>query len=153
MTKMYDIRPVFVDRIPKAMEDGVIYISKKFSTAAHNCACGCGTKIMTPLKPGRWRMEERDDVVSISPSIGNWSSACQSHYWIEGNRINWAHAFTGAEIAANRASDRYARQKAHAERLAQERGFWRYLWDGCVRGARRVSDRIKALAAALKGWF
>ncbi len=142
MTKIYDIRPEFVDRIPKTLNEGVIYISRKYATAAHNCCCGCGTKIVTPLKPGRWRLEATGDAVSIYPSIGNWSAACQSHYWIADNRIDWARAFTPAEIAANRASDQRVRQKAHAERLSREGGFWRRLW-----------DRIKVLWATLKSWF
>jgi Family of unknown function (DUF6527) len=142
MTRIYDIRPEFVDRIPKTMNDGVIYISRKFATAAHNCCCGCGTKIVTPLKPGRWRFEETRDGVSISPSIGNWSAACQSHYWITDNRIDWARAFMPAQIAANRTSDQRARQNAHAERSRSERGPWGRLW-----------DRIVAVWQALKGWF
>lgn len=142
MTKIYDIRPEFVDRIPKTLNEGLIYISRKYATAAHNCCCGCGTKIVTPLKPGRWRLEATGDVVSIYPSIGNWSAACQSHYWITDNRIDWARAFTPGEIAANRTSDQRVRQKAYAERLSREGGFWRRLW-----------DRIKALWATLKSWF
>jgi hypothetical protein len=142
MTKIYDIRPEFVDRIPKTLNDGVIYISRKFGTAAHNCCCGCRTKIITPLKPGRWRLEETGNSVSISPSIGNWSAACQSHYWITDNRIDWARAFTPAEIAANRASDQRVRQKAYAYRLSREGGFWRRLW-----------EMAKTLWATLKSWF
>jgi hypothetical protein len=141
MTKSFDIRPEFVDRVPNTLTDGVIYISRKYATAAHNCCCGCGTKIVTPLKPGRWHLESTGDVVSISPSIGNWSAACQSHYWITENRIDWASAFTPAEIAANRAGDQRARQKANAERLSRERGFWGRLW-----------DRIKILWTTLKSW-
>jgi hypothetical protein len=142
MSKIHDICPEFVDRIPKTLNNGVIYISRKFATAAHNCCCGCGTKIVTPLKPGRWRLEERGNFVSISPSIGNWSAACQSHYWITNNHINWAQALTPEAIAANRASDERVRQVVYAERLSRERGFWQRLW-----------DRIKALWTALKNWF
>jgi hypothetical protein len=142
MTKIDAIRPEFVDRIPKELGDGVIYISQKYATAAHNCCCGCGTKIVTPLKPGRWRLEMDDGLVSIYPSIGNWSAGCQSHYWIRDNRIDWAYAFTADEIAANRASDQHARQKAHAERSRRERGFWARLW-----------ERIKAVWEAIKDWI
>jgi hypothetical protein len=123
------IRPEFLDRIPKVLDDGVLYISQKYGTAAHNCCCGCGTKIMTPLKPGRWRLEIEEDTVSLFPSIGNWSAGCQSHYWIRNNRIDWAHAFTPEQIAANRASDKYVREQVHAERYRRERSFWGRLWD------------------------
>src|SRR5450631_507424 len=121
MNAIEAIRPEFVDRIPKVLDDGVIYISQKYATAAHNCCCGCGTKIVTPLKPGRWRLETRDGAVSLYPSIGNWSAGCQSHYWIRANRIDWALAYTPEQIAANRASDQHVRQQTHADRYRIER--------------------------------
>lgn len=142
MTGLSNIRPEFVDRIPSALQDGVIYISRKYATAAHKCCCGCGTKIVTPLKPGRWRLEETSNGVSIHPSIGNWSAACQSHYWIRNNRVDWAPAFTPAQIAANRASDERVRHKVHAERIREERAFWGRLW-----------NRITALWLSFKEWF
>jgi Family of unknown function (DUF6527) len=115
--------------MPKGLEDGVFYISLKYRTAAHNCCCGCGTKIITPIKPGRWRLEQNGNAISLFPSVGNWSAVCQSHYWIEDNRVRWARTYTKQEIAANRASDFYARQHAHAERTRAERAFWKRLWD------------------------
>ena len=120
------------------LEDGVFYISQKFGTAAHNCCCGCGTKIVTPLKPGRWRLDQHDGRISISPSIGNWSSGCQSHYVISDNQILWAGEFSASQIAANRASDRVVRERAHAERTWREASFWGRFW-----------IRIKALWAVL----
>jgi hypothetical protein len=136
------IRPEFVDRIPKVLDDGVIYISQKYATAAHNCCCGCGTKIMTPLKPGRWRLEMHGNAVSLHPSIGNWSAGCQSHYWIRSNRIDWALAYTPEQIAANRASDKYVLQQAHAERYRRERGYRERFWDA-----------IKELWKLVCSWF
>jgi hypothetical protein len=43
------MQPEHVEFIPKALEDGVLYISTKYRTASHRCCCGCGTKIVTPL--------------------------------------------------------------------------------------------------------
>jgi len=126
--KISSIRPEFVDRIPKVLEDGVFYISEKYGTAAHNCCCGCGTKIVTPLKPGRWQLDQNDGRISISPSIGNWSSGCQSHYVIGNNQVHWAGAFSAGQIAANRAGDRLVRERAQAERTWREAGFWGRLW-------------------------
>lgn len=142
MNKINTIRPEFVDRIPKVLDNGVVYVSRKYATAAHNCCCGCGTKIVTPVKPGRWRLEAQGESVSFYPSIGNWSAGCQSHYWIRDNRIDWAHAFSPAQIAANRASDQRVRQQAHADRYRRERGFWGRRWDA-----------IKGLWQALTNWF
>jgi hypothetical protein len=126
--KLTAIHPVFCNRIPKTLDDGVLYISEKFSTAAHNCCCGCGTKIVTPLKPGRWSMHNDNGFVSLNPSVGNWSSACQSHYWIEANQVHWAHGFTESQIRANRASDQRASAQAHIDRHLLEQGFWGRLW-------------------------
>ncbi|WP_208458302.1 DUF6527 family protein [Burkholderia vietnamiensis] len=110
------------------MDEGVLYISEKFSTAAHNCCCGCGTKIITPLKPGRWTLRKQNGVVSLYPSVGNWSSGCQSHYWIQGNKVKWEGAFTSKQINENREGDHQASQQAHAERRKQEMGFLARLW-------------------------
>lgn len=142
MSKIYAIRPEFVDRFPETLTEGVIYISRKFSTAAHSCCCGCGTKVVTPLKPGRWRLEEKGDLISITPSIGSWSTACQSHYWIKENRVDWSYSFTPEEIALNRASDQRVRQKAYAERVHAERGFWGRAWEA-----------IKAVWAKIASWL
>jgi hypothetical protein len=128
MTKLYAIRPEFVDRLPKVLEDGVFYISEKFGTSAHNCCCGCGTKIVVPLKPGRWTLKQKNGRISVWPSIGNWSSVCQSHYVIRDNQIEWAGAMSTQQIAANREGDRLVRDRVHAERTWQESGFWGRLW-------------------------
>lgn len=142
MRNIDSIRPAFIERIPKTLDNGVLYISLKYGTAAHSCCCGCGTKIVTPIKPGRWDLDRNDDVVSLYPSVGNWSAECQSHYWIRNNRINWSHAFTPEQIAANRASDQRVREQAHAKRYIGELGFWNRLWHG-----------IKGWWRALKDWF
>ncbi|MGO7044054.1 DUF6527 family protein [Rhizobium johnstonii] len=128
MTKLTCIRPEFVRRIPKAMNDGILYISEEFGTAAHNCCCGCGVKIVTPLKAGKWQMRNSDGLVTIHPSIGNWSSACQSHYIIAGNQIRWARGFSEAEILFNRAHDKRVSAAAHDYREFQEQGFFGRMW-------------------------
>lgn len=126
MTRATAIRPEFVERIPKALEVGVLYISEKYSTAAHSCCCGCETKIVTPLKAGRWQLVKSRRGVSLYPSIGNWSAACQSHYWIRDDRVQWERAYTPAEIAINRANDKRALANAYAQRQTSRLGR---LWD------------------------
>jgi hypothetical protein len=44
------LQPRYVDFIPKELDDGILYISKRFQTASHRCCCGCGTKIVTPIR-------------------------------------------------------------------------------------------------------
>lgn len=99
------MRPQYVESMPKALEDGVLYISRKFRTASHLCCCGCRTKIVTPLRETEYTLIEREDSVSLYPSIGNWNHPCQSHYWIRDNRIIWARAMTQIEINLGRAHD------------------------------------------------
>lgn len=53
------IQPVFVEYIPRELEVGVLYISKKFKTATHLCCCGCGTKIVTPLRNTEYSLNTR----------------------------------------------------------------------------------------------
>ena len=60
------IRPKFTDRIPLTLDNGVLYISEKFSTSAHNCCCGCGGKVVLLMKPGKWSIERTGDRVSLS---------------------------------------------------------------------------------------
>lgn len=128
MSRTETIRPEFVELMPKVLSDGVLYISKKYSTASHLCCCGCGTKIVTPLKPGAWRLTVNGQRVSLRPSVGNWSAACQSHYWIQDSKINWAGRFTKAEIDDNRVSDELALERRYAP-LGQVRpGFWARVW-------------------------
>lgn len=129
MSKTNQIRPEFVEFIPDQLRPGVLYISRRYSTATHLCCCGCGREVVTPLNPAKWRLIERDGVVSLMPSIGNWSSPCQSHYWISGNRVRWAAGMSPRMIAAAKARDR-----RDAARLPSQRNMnsidraWHETW-------------------------
>jgi len=100
------ITPQFVTQIPERLEDGVLYISAEYSTAAHRCMCGCGKEVVTPLTPTDWSLSYDGDTVSLSPSIGNWSFPCRSHYWIRRNRVQWAGDMPQSLINAGRVKDR-----------------------------------------------
>ncbi|ODT21946.1 MAG: hypothetical protein ABS35_16015 [Kaistia sp. SCN 65-12] len=106
MTRIGQIRPEFVDFIPERLEPGVLYVSRRYSTASHLCCCGCGLEVVTPLSPAKWRLLESNGAVSLNPSVGNWSFPCRSHYWIKGNRVQWAGAMSAEQIAAVKARDR-----------------------------------------------
>jgi len=120
MNRTESVRPEFVDFIPKTLATGVLYISRKYGTASHLCCCGCGNKVVTPLKPGGWQLTVQRGAVTLYPSIGNWSLPCQSHYFIRGNRIVWASQMSKADIEANRVSDRLAREEYFDARPARE---------------------------------
>lgn len=99
--RAHELEPIFVEYIPKAPEIGKLYISERFGTAVHICACGwCGEKVVTPLSPVEWRVSKEGAFISLYPSIGNWNLPCRSHYWIRRNKISWASSLTDAQIRA-----------------------------------------------------
>ena len=94
-----------VHYMPKVLAPGVLYVSKEFSTAAHLCACGCGSKIRTPLGPTEWSVQESVRGPSLWPSVGNWQQACQSHYVISHGEVKWAGKWSASQIKAGRLSE------------------------------------------------
>ena len=128
-------RHVFVDTVPERIEQGVLYISLKYATAVHRCACGCGGEVVTPFNPATgWRLTFDGKTVSLWPSIGNWRLPCQSHYFINYNRADWAPRMTNEEIAAGRQADMRARGKQPVAALVDTpriRTFWDHFkfWD------------------------
>lgn len=111
MKRLAIITHEFVEYIPDRLEDGRIYVSISFATVAHRCCCGCGNEVITPLSPTDWKLTFDGESISLHPSIGNWSFACQSHYWIQGNRVNWAPRWSREEIEAGRAADAQAKRR------------------------------------------
>lgn len=94
-----------VHYMPNNLEFGVLYVSEEFGTAAHLCACGCGSKIRTPLGPTEWQVEETRTGPCLYPSVGNWQQACQSHYWIDRGEVIWADKWTPEQIARGRMAE------------------------------------------------
>ncbi len=101
----------FVEIIPDAVEDDVLYISLKYCTAIHKCVCGCGNEVVTPISPTDWKLIFDGKTVSLSPSIGNWSFNCQSHYWIKRNEIVYAREWDKEEIQFGRTNDEKRKAK------------------------------------------
>jgi hypothetical protein len=101
MSRTERFHPVFVSRVPDALEDGLLYVSMDYATTIHSCACGCRREVVTPLRPGKWRLIY-DGEVTLRPSIGNWSQPCRSHYFIVRNRVVWARSWSDGEVAAAR---------------------------------------------------
>lgn len=104
--KQTSIKPVFVDIIPDHLEDGVLYVCERYKTAIHKCCCGCGEEVVTPLTPADWSVRKSGNAVSLMPSIGNWSFACKSHYYLQKNKVVWASEFLPWQIDQVRARDR-----------------------------------------------
>jgi hypothetical protein len=87
--RMNKLVPVFVEYIPLEIEEGFLYISMKYATATHLCACGCGERVVTPISKRAWSLSYNGEEVTLTPSIGNYEQECQSHYFIRNNRIDW----------------------------------------------------------------
>jgi hypothetical protein len=89
--KQVIIIPVFVeDFLPEHMEENHIYISEKYKSVLHKCLCGCGETVSTPLTKGMWTLsKDAMGRITLSPSIGNYSQKCQSHYIIQKNKANF----------------------------------------------------------------
>jgi len=127
----------FVEFIPKKLEHGKLYISIRFRTAVHLCACGCGIKTVTPLSPTDWKLTFDGRTVSLYPSIGNWGFPCRSHYWVTKSEIMWSTSWSDEEILKGREFNKIAKQnyfhKAN-QKLETEKSnnkkdaWWKFKW-------------------------
>lgn len=105
-----------VEYMPKDLQPGVLYVAEKFSAAAHLCACGCGSKVRTPLGPTEWSLSVSPSGVSLHPSVGNWQRPCRSHYWIRDGQVVWSGGWTDEDVQAGRAREHARRDAYFAER-------------------------------------
>jgi len=122
-----------VHYMPKVLEPGILYVSEEFDVAAHLCACGCGSKIRTPLGPIEWSVTETPTGPSLSPSIGNWQKECQSHYWIRGGEVIWARKWNREEIELSRRSEEKRRRLYYENMYNPKTPFRRFwAWVGCL---------------------
>ena len=90
--------------------------------------------MVTPLTPTDWTIKIEQELVSLKPSIGNWSYRCRSHYWISRGKVNWAHQMTDQEIDYGRKADRRMKKlyfdeinKRKVEQLEPKVGIFRFL--------------------------
>ena len=141
------LRHEFVDHIPEQLDDDVLYVSIRFGTMVHRCACGCGEEVVTPLGPAEWRLTYDGRTVSLTPSIGNWSFPCRSHYWIDEGIVRWARGFSEAEVALVRQEARTRRDGYYETERAEVIG--KVPGRDAQRGSRRsIWERIRALGRA-----
>lgn len=114
---MMIIQHKFVDFIPEEVEDWVLYISMKYRTAVHNCICGCGNSVVTPISPTDWKIIFNGKTISLNPSIGNWNFECRSHYWIKSNKIVIANDWSYEMIQDGRKTDKEQKKDYHLKNL------------------------------------
>lgn len=142
------IQHEFVEDIPEELEDGRLYISLLYRTASHLCACGCGNKVVTPIKPPKWHITFDGDTVSLCPSIGNWQQPCRSHYWIRHDQVAWEEPWTDAQIEEGRARDVFDVRRYYADRASQQDHGPRPAPQKTL--AARALDSVRRLMAAVR---
>jgi hypothetical protein len=98
----------FVELMPSDLESGTLYVSMEYATVIHLCCCGCGNRAVTPLSPAGWSLRYNGDGISLTPSIGNGSFFCRSHYWIVDSRVEWLPQLPADDIDRARRRDREA---------------------------------------------
>lgn len=99
---MMTLQHKFVESVPEVMEEGVLYVSIPYCTVMHLCVCGCGHEVITPISPADWGLKFDGKSISLSPSIGNWSFDCRSHYWIRNNCVKNAEDWIDEKIVHRR---------------------------------------------------
>lgn len=119
----------FVEFIPENIEQGMLYISMHYATAMHKCACGCGNIVVTPFSPTDWKLFFNGASVSLSPSIGNWSFPCRSHYFIRNSQVDWCSSWSKKQIQAGRETDQKRKAQYYSSNQTTEKNlFIRVLW-------------------------
>lgn len=139
----------FVGLVPEQLEEGVVYVTVEYATAAHRCFCGCGNEVVTNFSPTDWKLIFDGETISLDPSVGNWSFPCQSHYWIQRNMVVWAARWTPEQIAAGRDNDQankatYFGSVTSGQGLAHtepRRRGWTRAWQWVTRRTVRRSNR------------
>lgn len=105
--KTTTLNVVFTKSIPATPDPQTLYVSLEYRTAVHLCACGCGTKVVTPLGPNDWVLTF-DGTVSLRPSVGNGQQPCRSHYYIRHDQIEWLPRISARATDAALTRDRAA---------------------------------------------
>lgn len=124
MTGSKHYSAAFVDSFPASMEPGTLYVSAKYSTAGHICACGCGNEVVTKLSPAKWRITY-DGQISLAPSVGAVALPCNSHYFITRGEVDWHRKLTPGENSRAQEADRRSVEKLRASTRS---GWIKRLW-------------------------
>lgn len=128
-----------VNRIPKQMEESIVYHTEEFELAGLLCACGCEHRI-TLIVPESHRVWDEGGYATIQPSVGVFDAPCKSHYVIRAGNVQWLPAFSGAQ-----ASTIMQRQIArHASQEITNTSWFR-------RTTVAFSNFVRKLLAALPG--
>ncbi len=120
MIRPIRVEYVFVEFVPDELEPATLYVSIEYGTVVHSCLCGCGLRVVTPLSSTDWRLGYDGETITLSPSVGNWSFPCQSHYIIRRSEVIWAGRMSRTKIEAIRDKDRRLKQDYYGEAVTGE---------------------------------
>lgn len=112
--------------MPNELRPDILYVSEEFGIAIHLCACGCGSRIRTPLGPTDWTLTLTKDGPTLYPSIGKWQHSCRSHYWIHRGKIIWARKWSANEIAEGHEAQK-ERDRTYYSLDRKQSGIWHHL--------------------------
>ena len=92
--KIFELKTEYVEYMPEVKEEGILYVSERFSLAIHKCCCGCGIDTVTDLKPyweKGWSIKEEEGKITLRPSIGNFNGErpYHAHYYITKGEVQW----------------------------------------------------------------
>lgn len=118
MSSVERLAPRFVDTVPEMLSPGILYVAAEHGVMMHLCACGCGSEVSLPLSPIDWRLTFDGDSISVSPSVGNWSLPCRSHYVIDRSNVRWAGDWAEEQIEEGRSLDRRRKKARHSPPVA-----------------------------------
>lgn len=120
----------FVENMPSTLEPATLYVSIRYRVTAHLCMCGCGEKVVNPLRPDRWALSYDGEAVSLSPSVGNSGLPCKSHYWLTHNAVRWLPPMTVEQSERAFQADGWM-PDSRSERTQADQpvsGLWRRVW-------------------------
>ncbi len=146
MNRVDELSCEFVTAIPDKLAAGTLYVSMEYATVVHRCCCGCGNEVVTPLSPTDWKLTYDGEVISLHPSIGNWSFKCRSHYWIRGNLVHWAGPMSDTQVQAIRQHD-LETKAAHFGNLSAETDFQN------ARIKNEGPNLVEQIIRVIRSWF
>ncbi|WPO43178.1 DUF6527 family protein [Tardiphaga sp. 42S5] len=127
-----------VERLPKQMDQGVLYHSEEFDVAALSCACGCGHRV-TLLVPDSHQVFGKNGLATVRPSISVCDAPCKSHYIISGGDVEWLPAFSAAQ-ASLVMRNQIARHVVHDE---QQRPWIDRVWIAIARAFAKLKAVLR----------
>lgn len=92
---MYTLKKV--EKTPKELEEGVVYLNVEYELATLKCACGCGHKVVL-LYPDGHSVIDDGGYATIYPSVGVWDAPCRSHFFVTQGQVEWCNSWSDEKI-------------------------------------------------------